>query len=1167
MRDISNTTYAICLAGVLSISLGESRAFGEQGEITTFFGGGVGDGGAPTTASLIDPRGVFADSLGNVYIADTGHHRIRKVDGTGIISTVAGSGIEGLSGDGGPAVAASLAAPVAVVSDDSGNLYIADTENHRIRKVSASGIISTFAGGGTELGDGGPATDALLDSPAGLFLRGRDTLYIADTGQHRIRMVDSTGVITTLAGDGVASFLGDDGPSTAARLNTPAGLFGDADGNLYIADRGNSRIRKIDAAGTIQTVAGSGVPSFTGDDGPATDARLNNPEAVFVDSSGTLFFSDRINHRIRRVDVSGTITTVAGTGTRAFAGDEGFAVEAALDNPRGLFVDAEGVLLIADSDNNRIRRVDADGIVTTSAGSGPTRLTEAPFLGDGLLAANADLNRPFGLYLDGGGSLFVADTDNQRVRKVDGATGIASTIAGNGEAGYEGDSLAAVATSLNAPGAVISDADGNVFVVDTDNHRIRKVDASGIITTVAGTGGAGFSGDSERATIARLNSPEHIFLDTSGNLYIADTGNNRVRKIDTKTGVISTLAGSGGIGAVAAGFSGDDGPATDARLNAPSGLFVDGFGNVYIADEGNARVRKIDPFGTITSIVGAGGGFDGDGEPATDARLNGLRSIFLDAAGSLFIADQGNDRVRKVDASGIITTVAGTGSAGLSGDGGPATEASLDGPSAVFVDTDGDLYIVDRENSRVRVVEGIAAATHLEVGTFTFPTEGVPPRLEGSWPRNGAINIDPRALERDGITAIFDKPIDMDAILAIVTGSLGNWTPSWKESETRLRLRPTGDVSFGTEYRVNLFQVADQEGNAAEDIVILFTTQASQEVPEGNIATAAGDGTPGFAGEDEPASEARLFSPSDVFVDDEGNLFIADRDNHRVRKVDTEGNITTIAGNGLRGFSGEGGSANAASLDSPTGVFVDADGNVYIVDRDNGRIRKVSPDGTIQTVAGNGTRGFSGDGASATDASLDGPAGIFVDAAGNIYIVDRRNKRIRKVDAETGSISTVAGNGFGGFTDDGGSATDAGLDDPTAVTVDSEGNLYIVDGGRVRKVDGETGQIDTVAGGAAADAPLGDGGPATEARLTAQDVFVGDDGSLYIADSGRIRHVGPDGTIETVAGTGELQGPIGDGGPAVVASMSSAGIILDKLGNLFVADQANHRVRKVDWPS
>ena len=613
-----------------------------------------------------------------------------------IIETVAGG--SSYRGDGGAAVAAQLRSPLGVALDAAGNLYIADEFNNRIRKVDAAGVISTVAGTGTQGygGDGGAATSAQLYWPRGVALDGAGNLYIADSGNSRIRKVDPAGVISTVAGDGTRGYGGDGDPAVDAQLNRPYGLALDGAGNLYIADTVNHRIRKVDAAGAITTVAGDGTFGYGGDGGAAVAAQLASPAGLALDGAGNLYIADNNNHRIRKVDAAGVITTVAGSGMGGFGGggyggDGGAATSAQLYWPRGVALDGAGNLYIADSGNSRIRKVDPAGVISTVAGDG-TR----GYGGDGDPAAAAQLASPFGVALDGAGNLYIADQGNNRIRKVD-AAGAITTVAGGGPVGDDG---AAVAAQLYWPTGVALDGASNLYIADQNNNRIRKVDAAGAITTVAGDGTLGYSGDGGAATAAQLNRPAGVAPDGSGNLYIADSGNQRIRKVDA-AGVITTVAGDGTFG-----YSGDGGAATAAQLNSPRGVALDGSGNLYIADLFNNRIRKVDAAGVITTVAGDGTrGYGGDGGPAVAAQLNRPFGVASDGAGSLYIADNSNHRIRKVDAAGVITTVAGDGTRGSGGDGGAATAAQLNWPRGVALDGSGNLYITDTFNQRIRKVD------------------------------------------------------------------------------------------------------------------------------------------------------------------------------------------------------------------------------------------------------------------------------------------------------------------------------------------------------------------------------------------------------------------------------------------------------------------------------
>jgi len=615
-----------------------------QSIITTYAGGLVPIDGAPAIAqNVATPRAVTSDGAGGFYF--TSHSKVYRVAADGTLTRIAGSGKEGFSGDGGPAVSAQfqLQYPNGIAVDGEGNLFIADSGNYRIRKVTPAGLISTVAGDGTVglfLGDGGPATSAKLLFVSGIAADKDGNLLIADFYNNRIRKVTPAGIISTVAGDGTAGFSGDGGPATSAKLSFPKGIAVDKDGNLFIVDSGNTgnnRIRKVTPTGIISTVAGNGTPGFSGDGGAAISAQLRSPAGVAVDSGGSLLIADSQNNRIRKVTATGTITTVAGNGEGSASGDGGLAVLSSLYYPSSVAVDAAGNLFIADFHNERVRKVTPSGIISTFAGNG-----EYSFNGDGIPATSASID-PSSVAVSPAGDVFFTDSLSGRIRKVNPGGVISSVGASRFWYFFDYDGLAPSGEFCVA--GVAADAEGNLYVAVTINQSIWKITPAGAISLVAGQGDGtyGFSGDGGTATSAKLSFPNGIAVDRDGNLFIADSYNNRIRKV-TATGTITTVAGNG-----APGFSGDGGPATSAKLWYPLGVAVDQSGNLFIADAHNNRIRKVTPAGIISTVVGNGiAGFSGDGGAATSAQLSYPSGVAVDTVGNLFIADLGNDRVRKV---------------------------------------------------------------------------------------------------------------------------------------------------------------------------------------------------------------------------------------------------------------------------------------------------------------------------------------------------------------------------------------------------------------------------------------------------------------------------------------------------------------------------------------
>jgi sugar lactone lactonase YvrE len=593
-------------------------------------------------------------------------------------------------------------------------------------------------------------------------------------------------------------------------------------------------------------------------------------------------------------------------------------------------------------------------------------------------------------------------------------------VAGNSQlGGYGGDNGPATLALLNGPAQIAVDAAGNVYIADAYNNRIRKVDDDGNITTVAGTGVYGDSGDGGPALAAKLAYPEGVALDLAGNLYIADTDNCLIRKVGTD-GTITKLAGDG---FPFCGYSGDGGPAVQTQLSFPSGIAVDAQGNVFFTD--GTRIRKVTARGTISTLAGTGdAGYSGDNGPAINATLNGPAGVAVDNLGDLYIADTYNSVIRKITPDGVIATVAG-GSTDIfhTGDGGPATRALLWGPSGVAVDSSGNLLIADTEDSRIRKVAS-----------------------------NG--------------------------IIATVAGS--------------------------------------------------------------SDGCAWGDGGPALA--------SALNSPGGIALDTTGNLYIADNFNYRVRKIAGDGVITTVAGTGVDGYSGDGGPATLATMTQALGVAVGTDGSLYLADADNYRVRMVTPGGTIVTAAGTGREGYSGDGGMATKAQLGGPLAIAMDGQGGYYIIDENfdansaTVRLRRVRAD-GTIGTVANV------------------NANSLAVGAGGDVFLASGSSILKV-GSNGAVTTVAG-TGEDGYSGDGGPATGAALYATDgVALDSSGVLYIADAGnsRIRKVDTNGIISTIAGT-EDYGYSGDGGPATEAQLQDPGsMVVDSLGSIYLVDSSAIRL-------
>jgi trimeric autotransporter adhesin len=706
---------------LISLAIGAS-VFGQTYTIQTIAGGAFPVDGPARSAVLGMIGGVAVDSSGTLYFALHSSHMVVKVDASGNMTRVAGTGVYGFSGDGGPATSAQLAYPQGLLFDKSGNLYIQDGGNQRVRMVSG-GTISTVPGTEGLLGvtqgiyfgqisslNNLPTLSALTLIP-GMAINSKGVLFISDTINHRVFGVTG-GVASIVAGTGEPGYSGDGALAVNGQLNNPFGLAVDSSDNLFIADTHNNRIREILASNSyIYTICGTGYPSYSGDESDASKAALNNPVGLTIDSADNLYIADSANFVIRIVwkasHVSAsdptvtvranTIETLVGSGTWGLSFDGTSAATAWLGAPAALAVDSSGNIYFSDIDHQRVM-VMSNSTVSTAAGGGTA-------IGDNGPAVNAQLVVPFGVAADAKGNVYSLDMARNGVRRI--TNGIISTVAGNGIFGAAGDFGPATSAQLAALG-IASDAAGNLLLATPGNYfakpnggRIRKA-TGGYMFNAAGTGQPGDNGDGGLAINAQLNHPMGVAVDASGNFYIADTHNYRVRKFSSQDKSIRTVAGNG-----APGYRGDNGLATNAQIGRPFRIAADSAGNIYVADFDNNVIRRVDAAtGIITTIAGTGtAGYSGDNGLAANAQIDRPSALAVNSAGDLFFFDLGNNVLRKVSASnGVITTVAGNGIRGYSGDNGPALSAMLGRSFGIAVDASGKIYLADVDNNLLRVL-------------------------------------------------------------------------------------------------------------------------------------------------------------------------------------------------------------------------------------------------------------------------------------------------------------------------------------------------------------------------------------------------------------------------------------------------------------------------------
>lgn len=630
-----------------------------------------------TSARFLQPSGIVADRFGTLFVADTFSGTIRRVLPSGAVTTLAGSA--GLMGNSdGSGAAARFDHPGALALDSSGTLYVADTNNNSIRRITSTGAVTTIAGSSEAGSANGSSTAARFFRPSGIAVDNTGNVYVADTFNHTIRKIDLFGAVTTLAGTpGTAGSA--DGAGAAARFSRPTGITVDDVGQLYVTDSGNNTIRSITSSGVVTTFAGVAGQAGTAN-GAASQARFTRPTGIAVDTDGFVYVTDGTS-TIRRISSTGVTTTVAGTPDE-LGNINGSGAAARFYTPRALAVNNSGSVFIADTNNDSIRVLTAAGAVTTLAGSPAPASVDA-------VGTSARFSFPTSVAVDRNGNVHVTDLLNHTIRRIT-SLGIVTTYAGTPGLPGSANGIGRAAR-FSSPSAIAVDSDGSLYVADTGNHTIRKISVVGNVSTLAGTAGLAGSANGAGAT-ARFDRPSGIAVDSAGNVYVSDTYNHTIRKI-TSTGVVTTLAGTAGL------FGQVDGSGSAVRFNFPGALAVDTSLNVYVADQDRV-IRKITPNGVVTTLAGSStkGSTDGTG---TSARFDQPAGLALDVAGNLLVADSNNSTIRQITPAGVVTTIGG--SAGQIGSiNGPGSIARFNRPFGIAVDTTGTLYIADTYNNAVR---------------------------------------------------------------------------------------------------------------------------------------------------------------------------------------------------------------------------------------------------------------------------------------------------------------------------------------------------------------------------------------------------------------------------------------------------------------------------------
>ncbi len=1255
--------------------------------VTTLAGSGYGyKDGSAAQAKFYYPWGVDVAANGHVYIADYNNNRIRKLENNGLVKTFAGSGSKGYLD--GAASQARFNRPLDVGLDAAGNVYVMDYYNDRVRKVTPKGIVSTLAGSSTGYANG-TGSNAKFYRPRGLAVTPAGAVFVADTHNNLIRRVTPSGVVTTVAGS--TKWGTSDGKGSSARFRHPAGIAVDGHGIIWVADTDNHRIRRISQDGTVVTVAGSSAGLA---DGAAKQAKMYGPTSIDVDGAGRVFVADSNNHRIRRL-FGGIISTVAGT-TNGYA--NGTGAQAKFNNPQGVAVDNKGALFVGDFSNHRLRKVvDATGscnidkscwaaglpnpkqpcqhcdAFSSSTKWTPTKAGKA--CDDGKLCTTADT-------CDAKGVCAAKPTtcdDNNKCTKdsCEAATGqclfakiisaacycnsskdcddknpctsnactsgkcvqtfnnnkcnssdpcsagdlcsfgkcvpVHSTmvyyVAGNGY-GFK-DGAAKVAYFRN-PWSIVRGPKGNIFIADRDNHRIRRMAPDGTVITWAGNGGYGFVDGISSA--AKFRSPHDVAVDNKGIVYVADTNNRRVRKVTTN-GLVSTLAGNGSQGAT-------NGPGVSATFGSIQGIVATPGGGVYVSDAQYHRIRYVDPKGYVKNFVGMHAGHVN--AKGTSARFNNPRGMDLDRDGNLYVADLGNRRIRKVTANGVVTTIAGSGASGFAD--GKAMSAKLSNPFDVVVAPDGTVYFTGDSNHRVRkvangVVSTVAGSTYGYVNGVGTEARFAGPhsllmgpqgriwvadtsnhKIRKIWISKDNCYVDKKcwlngsrdpanvcqSCDANKAAKAWSKLAkgtsceDGDLCKSSTCDDKGQCVGKAKNCDdgdkcTADACQPTGLCKstpiMGCGGNCSQTSHCDDKNPCTDDKCSNgkcgwgFNSkpcQTADPCSKGDTCAVgkcqAGFGTwvtwfslnGSYYSKDGLAHQAALGEARGLKLKADGTMIVVDRSKNRVVKMSATGAVTTLAG-GNYGFKD--GFGTQAQFAAPDDIALAGDGSILVSDTNNHRIRKIATSSAVTTVTMGGGGYQNGH---VSVAKLNSPHGLVLSKGGTLYIADWGNSRIRTLKGST--VSTLAGGAKGYANGQGGSARFNG---PAALTLDRDGNLLVSDyyNHRIRKVT-PNGLVTTLAGG---NKGYGEG-KALVAKFNYPYGIAHDTaGNLYIADRSnmRVRKLSPGGIVSTFAGS--QQGYFNGTGSTARFNAPHQLVVLPD-GTVVVSENGNRRFRKIKDP-
>jgi len=778
--------FVLALGSLIALSArGQSNYTGAY-YFNTFAGAAIGADGTGKLALFDYPNSTAVDSAGNVYIADYNHNTVRKITPAGVVTTLAGfaGGDNGVADRDGTGVDARLYYPTGIALDSAGNLYVTEQLGSTVRKITPAGVVSTLAGTfGAPGSADGTGNAARFYYPCGIAVDSAGNVYVSEILNQTIRKITPGGVVSTIAGAPGAKGSAD-GPGALARFHNPADLAIDNTGNLYVADNLNSTIRKIVLGSSMRDISVStfaGTAGVVGNtDGTGAAASFNGPYGLSVDGAGNVYVADTYNHTIRKITPARVVTTFAGTAGIQGAAD-GTGSAAQFNTPTDINVNSAGTLLyVADYGNNEIRKITSRRVVSTFAGSVNNPPGGAGYVDGTGRAARFNILLGIGL---AGTTLYVADT-NHTIRKIT-STGVVTTLAGTPDVAGSADGTGTSA-QFNYPYSVAGDSKGNVYVSDRNNCTVRKiVAATGVVTTLAGTPGVVGYADGVGPG-ARFAFPDSLAVDSAGTtVYVADTYNHVVRKINVSTGAVTTLAGN-----QAAGMVADvDGTGSNARLNFPTGIAVDKNGNVYVTEQGGHTIRKITPGGVVTTLAGTFENYGSDDGTGPAASFNTPWGIAVDAKGMLYVADYGNYTIRKITPTGVVTTLGGApGAFGMKDATGAGARFYF--PIGIASDATGKIYIADLSNHEIRM--GVPADLKItctdgktSVANFSSDTYTITVTNTGLENLNGAI-----------VTDTFPAQVQNVTYTATGKGGATGFSAGFGNINQSLNLPPNSSVTY-----------------------------------------------------------------------------------------------------------------------------------------------------------------------------------------------------------------------------------------------------------------------------------------------------------------------------------------------------------------------------------